>query len=588
MTKTVSFYNHFDNIIFYGTPEEVHDMPPNTTNLLSDVGDDIHKAVGDIITEYMFTNAIFKPLMLFTIAPWDYVNNTEDIPNLGKILTNRNLAVVIINDIFNKELKEFVSTSLGASRDTKLIFLLVGHEMTGVASFIRQEKLMRFFRWCWSKNMLNVILMYQERHVDTDIRQLKMEIYTYTPFPRPVKLIRLTDVHPYKYYWDRTLDVMGYEFRSPVFHDKPSVFKAKRWDSDVEEVTGIAGHLYIEFVKHINGKFVELESSGSHPMMVDYENELLLEQTIDIGIHPFSQMLPHNYHGSYPITNTNSCVLVPVIPEIFVGHYIPRILNLNMWLQIIVLFLSFQLVYFLIDMLDDGKCHPWKYISLTLRGMLSMPMGNITNEKLFGILARKRALLIHMFVIVSGMLYCLTFVAALTSALSATIFGNDLETLEDLRRSNVPIMMLDYMFIIYNYLGIIPTTFLSNIVIADVDTVSRHLNSLNTSYAYVVYNAEWNVLQSLQENLWKPRFRVATKLCIDNVYLTLPMQFNSPFYHPLKDFILRIRETGLEAKWTKDILRDIRETTSSDNDLLKDNQKHPVALTFDHFSKQLF
>uniref|UniRef100_A0A1I8N6R2 Ionotropic glutamate receptor C-terminal domain-containing protein n=1 Tax=Musca domestica TaxID=7370 RepID=A0A1I8N6R2_MUSDO len=586
MVKTLSSFNHFDNIIFYGTPNRVYDALLNVSTLLTNIGLEVHKTLGDIVAEFMFTNENSRPVMIFAIAPWNYVNSSESIPNLGKILTNRNLAVILINDIFNRELKEFVSTSLGASMETKLIFLLIGHELTEVLPFIRQEKLLRFFRWCWSKNILNAILMYQEKHVVANVDDLKMEIYSYSPFPRPIKLIKLTNVHPFFFFFDRTLDVRGYEFKTPVFNDKPSVFKAKRLDDDDdddndEEVSGIAGHLYLEFVKSINGKFVELETPESHPMMLDYEYELLVARNIDIAIHPFSNLLPHGYYGSYPITNTNSCVLVPVIPEIFVGHYIPRIMNLNMWLQVLVLFTGFQVAYFLIDKFNGGKWYPWKSISLTLKGMLNMSLGEINVSETFGIFSRSRILLIHMLVLLSGMLYSLSFIAGLTSALSATIFGKKLETLEDLRRANISIMMLDYMYFMYNYMDIIPNSFESNVLIADVETVSHHLNSLNTSFAYAVYNEEWQVLQSLQKKLWKPKFRIASKLCIANVYLSFPIQFNSAFYHPLKNFILRIRETGLELKWTSDILKDIRETTSGVN-LMNHQEEHPVPLTIDH------
>lgn len=224
MMKTISSMNKFDNIIFYRTPDEVYEDPLDKSHLLAN-NSELHKSVGDIIAEYMNASGLDKPVMTFSISPWDYVNDTENIPNLGKMLTNRNLAVVVLNDIFNTEVKEFVSTSLGASLDTKLIFLLIGHELTGVMSFIRLEKLKRFFRWCWSKNMLNVVLMFQQDHIQSDVSELFLEAYTYTPFPKPIQIIQLTNEHPSTYYVDRTSNLMGYEFKTPVFNDKPSVFK---------------------------------------------------------------------------------------------------------------------------------------------------------------------------------------------------------------------------------------------------------------------------------------------------------------------------------------------------------------------------
>ncbi|XP_075167552.1 uncharacterized protein LOC142239646 [Haematobia irritans] len=580
--KTVNAMYKFDNIIIYGTPDEVYEPPMDNTRLLVN-SSMLYKSVGDVLTDYVLAAQFYLPIMTFSIAPWNYVNNSEDIPNLGKMLTNRNLVVVILNDIFNTEVKEFVSTSLGASLETKLIFLLIGHELTDVPSFIRLEKLKRFFRWCWTKNLLNVILLLQQRHIKAgeDVNTLQMELYGYTPFPNPIKLLTLTKSNPWEYYVDRTMDLRGYEFKTPVFHDKPRVFKAKNAFGDSETVTGIAGHFYVEFVNSINGKFTELEISDiDYSMMVEYENSLLVARNIDIAIHPFSYLLPNNYHGSYPVSNTNSCVLVPVVPEIYPGFYIPLTLNINMWVLLLLMFIAFQLSFFFIDNFDYGKWNPWRSFSSTLLGLLNMPLGDL---HLSSRRTSRRKLLIYTLVTVWGMLLSQLHIASLTSFLSVTIYGKQLNTLDDLRRANITIMLMDNMFEVYNYMDLIPKSFESNLIIADVDTVSQHLNSLNTSYAYVVYNEEWEVLEVLQQNLWKPRFRIAEKLCIPNIYLSWPMQFNSPFYHPLKNFILRMRETGLSLKWTDDILTNIRKTSSGNSTVLE-NLQHPVPLTLRHLS----
>lgn len=318
-------------------------------------------------------------------------------------------------------------------------------------------------------------------------------------------------------------------------------------------------------------------------MMVDYQNELLIARNIDIGIHPFSHILPNSFYGSYPITNTNSCVVVPVIPEIFPGLYITRTLNLNMWVLLLLMFFVFKITYIIIDKLTYGQWDVWNAISITLRGMLNMPFGNIAHSTAISRFSSKRILLVHMLLVLTGMIYSQIHIAALTSFLSTTLYGKQLETLEDLQRANISIMMLDYFYYVYNYLDLIPTDSVSSVLIADVDTVSKHLNSFNTSYAYIVYNEEWKVLQKLQEKLWKPRFKIAPNLCIPDVYLSLPLQFNSPFYHPLLKFILTIQETGLDQIWNAQVLWNIRQTTSGSVPLA-DNREHPASLTLAHFT----
>ena len=220
--------HNFDNIIIYRTRSGQYEMPPQsglmliTRNKHQLIHDEIiYRGLGNIITTHAFTPQLFKPVMSFKTRPsW---NNS--VPNLGTILTNNNLAVVLLQDIFNFHLKEFVALSLGASLETKIVFILLGHEIANVPPYFRLEKLMRFFRWCWSKNMLNVILLFQKDHVEKSLRELKMEVYTYTPFPTPIKVIQLTGQHPREFFKNRVTDLKGYTFRTPVLNDKPRVFR---------------------------------------------------------------------------------------------------------------------------------------------------------------------------------------------------------------------------------------------------------------------------------------------------------------------------------------------------------------------------
>ena len=227
MAKLNKIHN-FDNIIIYRTQSGEYEAPAQTGLMLIPRNkrqlrhdEIIHRSLGHIITACYFNPELFKPVMIFTVRPsW---NNS--IPNLGRILTNNNLAVVLLDNILNFHLKEFVALSLGASLETKIVFLLLGHEIADVSPFIRLEKLMRFFHWCWSKNMLNAILLFQKHHIEKSLKELKMEIYTYTPFPLPIQIVQLTGQHPREFFKNRITDLKGYCLRTPVLNDKPRVFR---------------------------------------------------------------------------------------------------------------------------------------------------------------------------------------------------------------------------------------------------------------------------------------------------------------------------------------------------------------------------
>lgn len=238
----------FDNVIVYRNPSSHYDGPSEVGLLkLSESIELIYRSIGNIITGHIFSPKIYRPLMVFAVR-YSWSDANQSIPNLGSILRNDNLAVVLLKDIYNFELKEFVAVSLGASLKTKIVFVLLGHELTDVSAFVRLRQLRRFFRWCWSKNLLNVVLLFQRHHhrEEEGLNTLKMEVYTYTPFPQPIEIIQLTDQHPREFFQDRITDLKGYTFRTPVLKDKPRVFKVS-WAHSSICFTGLISDIFFFF-----------------------------------------------------------------------------------------------------------------------------------------------------------------------------------------------------------------------------------------------------------------------------------------------------------------------------------------------------
>lgn len=339
----------------------------------------------------------------------------------------------------------------------------------------------------------------------------------------------------------------------------------------------------MEYVRHLNATFEEWhlpEPNISWQLGMKRTFDLLDQHKIDISMHPLSMLKPHRFFTSYPITNTNSCVVVPVNPEIKPALYLGLTFSVDIWLVLLILFAAFQLVYAFINYIYVGQVNAWQCFSITVKGMLNMPLDEaITLQTI----SCRWKLFVHMLLLVTGMLYCPIYLAVLTSFFSSTVYPKQIESLDDLRKANISIMLVDFIYNVYNYLDLIPDNFSHHLFFTDSETVSYHLNRLNTSYAYTVYTEQWKVMQRLQMNLWRPRFKIVKSLCVPNVYLTLPMQFNSPFYHSLQKFILHVQSTGLEDKWSGRVFRQIQ-LASGINDTIMDTLNHPAPLRLEHFT----
>lgn len=343
----------------------------------------------------------------------------------------------------------------------------------------------------------------------------------------------------------------------------------------------------MEYIKYINATFQELQyknSKSSWVFLMNHISNLLQARHIDISIHAVTALRPNKFSTSYPISNTNSCVVVPVKQDIFAGLYIPRTLSLEMWFLLLVLFLTFNFAYMIINYENYGQTRPWLAFSTTLKGLLTMPVNNMGRYKTItkNSISCRRKICMHLLLLLSGMIFCQTYIAALSSFLSSTLYPKQIESLEDLRKANISIMLPEDTYNLYNYLDLIPDNFSQNVIITDCDTVSYHLNKLDTRYAYTVYKEEWKVIKRLQMNLWKPRLKIVSQLCIPNVYLTLPMQFNSPFYHSFMKFILRAQMTGLKAKWNHKLFWQIQKANGINGSLM-DNLEYVTPLKLEHF-----
>ncbi|XP_058984808.1 uncharacterized protein LOC131805548 [Musca domestica] len=404
-----------------------------------------------------------------------------------------------------------------------------------------------FFENCWAFNIINVVLIIFHDNGTTE----DLKIFRYSPFPRLAfeEVEEILFDNRMDFILEYINDTRGYIFDTPIFMNPPSVFltpyEQHHNNISYPYITGTAGRIFHEFTHYVNGTInVVLNCNVS---FYSYHKETLLLaalKVIDIGVHPYSGLLPYanETSGSYPIGYTNACIIVPVIPEIHPSDYIYRSLQPTI---LGILFLEL-LSLFLVELLrlrtfDFGEGVIYAFGTLLFQAM--EPQRFQQRKVLLRVL--------HLLVVTVNVLVESTFCASLTSLLSTTVYGDQIDTPEDLLRSGLQIMVNRYEKEIYFDSELLPAVLRPRLFQVNDTFSSRNKNKLNTNYAYVATSMEWRKLNLQQQLLWKPKFRLASvsDMCTASYFLRFPMQWDSPFHSALIKFFFVIQESGLLKVW---------------------------------------
>lgn len=169
------------------------------------------------------------------------------------------------------------------------------------------------------------------------------------------------------------------------------------------------------------------------------------------------------------------------------------------------------------------------------------------------------------------------YLAHLSTYLTSDVYGKQIETVEDILRTNLKIMIKNDARNIAIKNGL-----KSAIVEKDVATLSRHLFRFNTSYGYLVTKHTWEHLERMQELLSKKKFHY-TNICDYSDLLTVLIikgLWNPIFRTHFYMYPFRVMEGGLLEIWN----------TLSHHDMYKGrlfrylredhNARKPLSLSF--------
>ncbi|XP_068147973.1 uncharacterized protein [Drosophila tropicalis] len=365
------------------------------------------------------------------------------------------------------------------------------------------------------------------------------DVMSYTPFP-VVTLLNMTGRHYNGF--GIIHNVSGYEFHTPVFQDAPTVFQL----SD-GRLSGNVGVLFSGYVHHIKGRLslrripnVNRYNYHDHTLLAAARGE------IEMGVHPYSQMLPHSEltAGSFPLGTTNACLMVPWQRQSPPARFMKFAIHVN-GCFLLVLLLAMMVTWQL--WASDGSRGIYlAFAVFYLQSLQTSIFQRLTD-------AYK---CIHVAALLAAFVLWTMRMGNLSSIFSAQVGGPQIDTVQDFLESPLRIMLTSSEVSMYFTANRLPSALKHRLLVVNSSTLIDHLNTLNTSFAYCSNAEHSQFLQLQQRRLRRPLFRLATpNLCTPTYFLRFPIQNNSPFEQSFYRFYIFAQQFGFWRYWRIDSYR---------------------------------
>lgn len=475
--------------------------------------------------EYLMTN-LSKATLLINM----------NIEFNARLRYGKNSLSIIIANNFYDPIKSSVDTMLTGFRTNKSIFINFN---------LSKLQLNAMISWIWNHQFTNTILIHGYSQNDT-------RVWTFKPYP-VLRGLDITDKPFDSYFSDEIRDFEGYELKVPIKNDVPRILLSGGENST--NISGLIGKVFVGFLDHNN---ISLKNTARQ--MKSRSKGIDMEEIFDNFVHGDLEISVHIYTlldtkgeeerpvvaKSYPVEIIKWCLMVPMKNEIPKSLYIVFPFGMGVWMSVFGSVLYVSVIFKTISYFQPVQNNIDNFIILTTS------IAFVFNMNGFKKAPHNPSMM--MFAIF-GMLFAFGFVitnmylASLSSFLTVTVFGKQINSLEDIVKENLTIQSLShtnmYMRKALNLSESMQKFFINE---DDIDLFNDNRDHLNTAYGYPITTDRWKFLDIQQKQLTNKRFRLSD-ICFANVFSAYMMKYDSHLQRPLEDFIMKARDAGLFSHW---------------------------------------
>lgn len=335
-------------------------------------------------------------------------------------------------------------------------------------------------------------------------------------------------------------DVGGYRFATPMREDAPHLFRVG------DRYEGSTYRIIDTFVQHLNGSFREWplppDELGGRAVNMKQTLQLVRQRKVQFSAHAYALFMPDDeLEKSYPLLVVRWCLMVPLYNSVSTYFYPLQPFDWTVWFFVLGAFLTLSLLELLWLWLDaaHAAAGPTAALLNSFCYIINIATGRQLLQPTFLRLLLLCAVFFH------GFFLSANYTSTLGSILTVNLFHAQLNTMEDLLRAQLPVMIIDYEleFLLQLHTEL-PAEFRQLLRPVDSGVFARHQLSFNSSFAYFVTEDSWQFLDEQQRHLKQRRFKFSD-ICFGSYHLAYPMQKDSSLWRDLEYYTFRVHSSGL-------------------------------------------
>lgn len=299
-------------------------------------------------------------------------------------------------------------------------------------------------------------------------------------------------------------------------------------------LSGQTGILLVEFVRYMHG-FLDI-------ILISEQKYYEIIGNYDVG----ANLVPKtNFPSTNPlITSTKSCIVLPYERLLPMQRYYS---TANVDDPLFVLGLFYSLVLALMQRLFNPLM-PWPTIIFkAFKTFIGMSIDGRTFSRMH---------LSEKVLLISIQLYTVILIgiieSSLTTAFTTGLRSPDIVNANGFLASDLRIMIHNPNIVKIFERNQLPIALIDRLILVDEQTHNHHLYSLNESFAYVVDEDRWPLIEYIQGRLDKPKLKLVPEaLCGNHRFLRLPIRLELGFTNHLALFVRKIQSAGLLEFWMR-------------------------------------
>ncbi|KAI8120675.1 hypothetical protein CVS40_8183 [Lucilia cuprina] len=455
------------------------------------------------------------------------ITQPQDRP-LREWISGNILSIVFIDDpLLNEQILKILSKSLERWHMKKL--LLISQTLT----IEPVDRWWRLLQWLYVEGFWNSLLIDQQGNT------LTMDPFSFQLLSNSISV---------KQFFQLTIDwkdLKGFPVQVSMANNPPRALLYNDSQNRLQ-LKGLFGNLINIFAQIYNASLVPHQISN-----LDYYRELdclkyIAENKVDLcgdamAVNP-------QYVMSKPVIIASSYLMVPYDKPLPQLYYFFKPFQSSVWYLLLLAFIFNIMALALIHRLQHKS---WSLSLQLLYVCLSFIHLPFQLKRLKGRLRRHWEMLL----ILMGFVISNWYLSLLASLLYTRLYSQDIQTLQDLQRLNISIMVNEFEYSLLNVSAVDPIIMQQLLLVPD-NILLENRRNLNPLYAYYSQYDKNSFYLYQQKFLLRPVMKELQQEPINSVLGGIPMRFNWPFEHLLNKIMDHILESGLFDRLHMDALED--------------------------------